>query len=74
MNREKIINDLNDLIKIEKESSELNPDDYNDFREYLKYRDLKRNKKFNDIGFSEIELNEFKSGSLNLPVHVQAAN
>src|SRR3989344_706052 len=49
MNREKIINDLNDLIKIEKESSELNPDDYNDFREYLKYRDLKRNKKFNDI-------------------------
>ena len=32
------------------------------------------NKKFNDIGFSEIELNEFKSGSLNLLLHVQGTN
>ncbi len=32
------------------------------------------NKKFSDIGFSEIELNEFKSGSLNLLVNVQGAN
>ncbi len=49
MNKEKIINDFKELLKLEKEASELNPDDYKDFREYLRYRDSKSDKKFSDI-------------------------
>jgi hypothetical protein len=49
MNKERIINDFKELLKLEKEASKLDPDDYRDFREYLKYRDSKRHKKFNDI-------------------------